>query len=241
MSTEKDKFNDILLQRLWNSYETVTNRRRKAFFALYYSIIVIAILVISPVDDGKIKFFTFEFESWILTVFSPAIILVLINNYLYLSSHTVVSYSNYLEEFTFQNKDQLSNREYSFTQLYNSFRLRDVTTNLNLFNFPAKESLAWDNGISKRLKLIATPLINLTILLTYLIPFSIYVFLLKWNFDLDLELITGNQKTAILSFYILLGLSFVVGPIYFFGRVKRHKKKIDGYFLEDNEKFRTKK
>jgi len=237
VTSRRDKFKDLILERLWHSYETITGRRRKAFFALYYSIIIISILVISPVDDGKIKFFTFEFQSWILVIFSPAIILGLMNNYLYLCSHTVVSYSNYLEEFIKQNSSELLETEYSFTHLYNSLRIRDVTTNLNLFNFPASISLAWDEGINRWLKRIATPLINFTILLTYVIPLFIYAFLIKWNLDIDIILINGTLKSAILFFYILLGSSFVIAPIYFFGRVRKHKNRIDNSFKKDNEEF----
>ena len=234
---ESTNCHDFLIDKLWENYNSIDERRRKSFYYLYYSVIIFGILAIAPVTNGKINIFGLEIDYYIAIMFCPSVILVLYNSYVYLCAHSLIANVTYLNELKKKNYDDFKTLGFSFVKLSNCLKIRDVTENINFFRFPLIESKEWDNSINSLFKFLARLLVNPILLLTLIIPFIVYLYYTIWFYNLDTSKLDINLCNVLLLSYYVLGLSFILTPIYFYQRVNPFRIIQRSIYKEENKEF----
>lgn len=229
--------NNYLTEKLWDAYKVTNSRRAKSFYYLYIAMLVFGIIILAPVKDGAIEIFSIKIQYHIAIMFSPAVILILYNSFLFLSAHTILLHVQFTKQLYEINCDTFKKLDYSFTKLLLSTRIKDLTELLNFFKFPYIESLEWESSLSPIVKKIKRFVLNFMLILILVIPTIIYILLIKSYLDLEVELVNNYISSLLLWFYFFIGSSFILSPIFFLQRVKPHRKYLKEKYKIENEEY----
>ena len=87
----------LLLERYWRAYEVIDDKRRKAFFFLYYLIGFLAVMYFYPQQTIKIQ--TLRIPLFAILCLSPILLSFSAVRYFYLCARSLNSYITYLKYF----------------------------------------------------------------------------------------------------------------------------------------------
>jgi len=214
-----------LLERLWVSYSSIDEKRRKTFYYLYSIMVVLSLIWISKERTFHHPEYGIEVKLEIALYVAPAFISILTIRYLYLCAYTMISYVNYLRFYQQAHQKELISLGINFRLLNYFFKLRDLTDKLNLYSFPIRTDKEHYTGISFLFCQIVNFLLNIAILLSVLIPLSAYIVIVFWIGLQNPGLTTTLVGKLLYSVYILMGVGLLFLPIHFYYRVKFTNKK----------------
>ena len=219
-----------LLERLWVSYSSIDEKRRKTFYYLYSVMVVLSLIWISKEQKVPIHLINIEVELRMALYLAPAIISILTTRYLYLCAYTTISYVNYLGFFQQAHQKELVSLGINYHLMNYFFKLRDLTEKLNLYSFPIRTDKEYKTGINLLFCHIVNFLLNIAILLSVLIPLSAYIVIVFWIGLQDPGLTTTLVGKLLYSVYILMGIGLLFLPIHFYYRIKFTNKKWESKF-----------
>ena len=129
----------MLSQEYHQIYALTDDRRRNAFYWLYYTLAVIFILFSNPGSLADFHMYGLKINQiWTCTI-CPAAVLFLYLRYLYLCAHTVTSFAVYLTEFRkMPSSEKRRDGELPLGKLYTDFQRRDFSEHFNIFLFPRR-------------------------------------------------------------------------------------------------------
>jgi hypothetical protein len=218
-SKEATSPHGLILERLWGSYATTDDRRRKAFYYLFSSLAAFALVWASQEQSFQLPFVGTKVEFAVALALSPAFILVLMTRYLYLCAHSLLSYTTYLDHFFHAYHDELKKLDLSYGVLFNLLKQRDITENLNCFLFPMRPVRGYDDTFDRRVKNGVLVLANLAILLNVIVPILAYIAGVIWVMYNGLPLLgPWLFWPLLLAVYIPMALLLVASPLYFYYR-----------------------
>lgn len=223
------KVPDFLLDRLWDSYTTTDDRRRRAFYFMYTGIAILFIYWFSIEENYRLPFLGVEVDRSATLAITPSIILILVVRYLYLSAHSMISFMSYFKHLQRFYESELSLISSSFVELHSMLKGRDATENVNLFMFPMRPAEKWQKTIPSRLLLTITVLSNVGILFTVIIPILSYFISVYWIL-VSRDVYDVLVWLSMLIFYSLMGVLLLLAPIYFYYRTREARS----LFLEYN-------
>ena len=234
---DTNECNNYLIEKIWDAYKVINSRRIRSFYYLYIAMLVFGIIILAPVKDGAIEIFSIKIQYHIAIMFSPAVILILYNSFLFLSAHTILLHVQFTTQLYESNNDTFKKLEYSFLKLLFSTRIKDLTEILNFFKFPYIESLEWEASLSPIVKKTKRIILNFMLILTLVIPTVVYIMLIKSYIDLEIELVNNYINKLLLWFYFFVGSSFILSPIFFLQRVKPYNKYLKEKYKIENEEY----
>ncbi len=211
-------------ERLWSAYSSVDEQRRHTFYLLYLVMIVYSILWITKGEEFVLPLIETKVDPNIAFLVFPAFIIILIAKYLYLCAHSLISYFYYIGQYYKTYNRELIGLDYSILDLYRRFRLKDMTEKFNVFKFPQKVIEGTDKQFPFLLRKLSNIFVNISIILSLIIPFSAYVFVLFWLKANRNILMPGLVGLILLIFYTILGTGTLFLPINFYFQVKSSKK-----------------
>ena len=140
-----------LFAQYHETYTLTDDRRRKAFYHVWFSIALLLIVIFDP-PTGKDSYTVFGLEIGLQTVeYSvPFLVLFLYLRYVYLSAHALKSLVFYLITLR-ANISEPVNQAIPLSDLYSAFQRRDFNEHLNIFLFPRRTS-SFKAIINKRKK-----------------------------------------------------------------------------------------
>lgn len=205
--------NQYLLEKLWDVYISITDRRRKSLKHLIIVLLILIVVSMVPTKDLKFTLFgitsDIAFNKSLVLSLAPLLIIIFTTRFWYLFAHSVINYVNYLECYQKFYAEYLMVWGYGFRELYDFFKMRDITESMNIFLFPKK--MVKKDEPSKKTEDISAVLSNWAhncfAILLVIIPMSAYWMTTVWIF---------NNEIILFAIYAVLGilkLVFIVGLI----------------------------
>ena len=210
----------FLLDRLWSAYELVDNRRRKSFYFLFTTTTVCGLLWLTRPTTFKLPVIETEVGFFVAMATSPAFILMFASNYYYLCAHTISNYLRWLEHFCTTHEKEIGSLGLRFVELHASLKQRDVTEGLNIYLFHTAPSSIYDAPLPSWVRRFKGVLANLLRVLTVVIPPAVYVGITFWLWMNQSGHIPIGVAVMLVGFYSAMASAFLLGPLYFYYRVK---------------------
>ncbi len=220
-SAKRELNPEFLLAKLWQVYSITDDRRRKGFYYLFSSMVLFAILWIKQSQTFELPILKTQVTLMDALAMAPAFIVVLTVRYLYLCTHTLRSFITYLQQLEEYYSKDLQAIGYTFFKLHQTFRLKDLTDNLNVYLFPIKPYRGHDSSFANwTLYVIVVYLTNVAIFLTVFIPLFSYFYIIGWlllNYPFFSSTVLGLFGMGV---YSLLGILFLLSPVHFYYRAR---------------------
>ncbi|KAA3610928.1 MAG: hypothetical protein DWQ05_20785 [Calditrichaeota bacterium] len=195
----------FLLEKLWNSYEKLDQRRRRTFNLFYGLISLFLILWISHVESINIPMIATKINIQLIFGTLPIIMSFLFNRYLYICRHNLRSFRRFQQVCTILYGEKFKEAGYELKNLWNDIRIRDNSDKFNIFLFPIKEDI--DILSLKDLGLLARIVsVNLIMLSSFLFPLVCYYLMVFWFWDNVYKIKESLLIDFCLYIYILLGI-----------------------------------
>ncbi len=174
MDDRMESLAKILLDRLWNAYEKIDERRRRAFLLLYTSSLVTVMLLAEPGTITQVPLLNISTAQSVVLIALPLMLAALMVNYLFLCAHTITSYTQYIEFLSERYEGEIWKLS-SKGWVYGSLKMRDVSEGLNIFLFPVRPVQGYDKRVVPSASAIGHLLINLQLIIVALFPLVAYV------------------------------------------------------------------
>jgi len=223
---------DVVMNRLWTTYEVTDDRRRKAFFLLFTFSLTFGSILSFQSDETVLPLFTVSIPIQVAMEFGPVFIASLLVSYFYLCSHTLKSYVTYLEfltkHATIESQKQTV-KENTFGWLYGNLKRRDITEGFNIYHFPIIPIPEYDDSFDRGPSIWGHLPINALAVIMIIFPLAVYCSCVYWiiidrdnhlNVPYSIFSQIGADLWMIKVFYFGLFLLSISAYIYFKKRAK---------------------
>ncbi len=212
----EQKVGRILTGPVWRAKEIVDDRRRRSFYYLLSFTIIFGLLLIINYEDFSIPGIQIKLKREIAISIGPVFILITYLSYLYLCSLTLEIYMKYLRNFIISEPDVAE--IYSFIEIYNLLKRRDVTERLNPFCYSESFLRNAESKTMRAVGIIASKIYHCGILLIIFVPALLYFALIWGIFTAGIFHSTPFLGSIFLFSYGFLSFGFVIGPLVLWNR-----------------------
>jgi len=209
-----------ILEKRWNAYTIVEERRRKAFYYLFSTLSLFALLWMANSDKFKIPFLQTDVDQFLAFSLAPIFISLLTAGYFTLCAYSMKTYVEFLETFQKFYFNELNKLDYSFSKLYSSFKIHDLSGSFNPFLFPRKMNIKPSTKLESILDLLATFLANFLLMITTVVPIMFFLVTMYWFYKNYSQHISYTLGVSILAFYTLIGIALLILPVYLYYKIK---------------------
>lgn len=234
-------FEETYLERLWESYSYLESARRKSFNLLILTLASVTLLWIAQEDSIKIPVIENRLSKFLALSLAPFFIVYLVTKVLYISSFSFNTFVNFIK--TFEKIYCVEMRQYSLdsNEIYNTFRIRDISETLNVFVFPRSFEYKWKFQLKILIHYITIVGHRIATILTILIPFVYATITTIWFSNNFKNHIKEYEGYGILTSYIMLHIAFILILFYYAERTKSSRLYYNSSISMDFKFFKNKR
>ncbi len=215
-----------IINAIRSSYEFADERRRKGFYTLFMSAFIFGYIWATSPSLIKLPIINIEVALAIAMLLAPCLLLITFTSYLYLCSHTVLLYTEYISMYwECHNKSRMKNR-YTFLELHSLLKRKDITEQLNPYLIFRGYSKKKDSAIPRILSYLAYSFANIFVIVLIFVPAIVYLLIAIWLVKTNISNSPVNASHLFGWAYIIICPVLIVTPTYFYFRVKGSRSKL---------------